>query len=246
MLGLDRCPVADQPVKNAVLDPVAAQFIVALRGIGWHQHAPHRRHAQQHQPFLGIGDIVDIGQVRQVIGQFELGRQAQEAFGIGEAVEFDAQPLAHDGIRAVCADQIIAAQLVDAGHGFDPQINAVVVLLERSASGCRSALGIGILGETIGQRAREVILFALDAEGIARDIAEFGHVEFDHFARLAITPVIDRRLEPAFEQHRRDADAIELFQRRRMEGRSAQILRAIFPGFKHDNIDACLGQQASP
>jgi hypothetical protein len=88
-----------------------------------------------------------------------------------------------------------------------------------------------------------VILLALDAEGIAGDIGDFGKVEIDHLAAAPVAPVIDRRLQPAIEQHRRDADAVEHFQRGRVEGGGAQILRAIPTGFKDDDILPRLGQQ---
>ena len=64
-----------------------------------------------------------------------------------------------------------------------------------------------------GERAREVVLFALDAKRIARDIADFRQVEIYYVTTLAVTPVVHRCFEPALDQQRGDRDLVEHFQR---------------------------------
>ena len=103
--------------------------------------------------------------------------------------------------------------------------------------------GIGELFKPGCQRATNVILLALDAKRIAGSIGNFRHVEIDEFAGMTITPMIDRSLEPALEQHRGDADLVEHLQRRRMEGRGTHVLRAVVPGFEHNHVDPCFRKQ---
>ena len=72
------------------------------------KHAPKPRHAQQHQPFLRIGDIIHIGDVGERVFEGEIGRGDQKQFRIGKALEFDAERLSHRAAGAVRCDQIAA------------------------------------------------------------------------------------------------------------------------------------------
>src|SRR3546814_4724521 len=57
-----------------------------------------------------------------------VGRQRQKAFGIGEAFEFDVQPLADGRIGAVGGDHIVGAILLDRQWAFDADRDPVGIL----------------------------------------------------------------------------------------------------------------------
>ena len=84
--------------------------------------------AQQHQPLVGVGHVVDVGQIGQVLGQLVADRHHQEPLRVLLALELDAERAAHRRVRAVRSDHPRGSQLDQLVRGADRQRDLSVVL----------------------------------------------------------------------------------------------------------------------
>ena len=101
----------------------------------------------------------------EIIGDFDVER----AIGIGEALELDAELLAHDAARTLPAHQIAASdRLVLAGCVDDMGNHTVGALLERGELGCKAHVDIRVRLRHLG-RLQDL---SLDIQKAVRDSVE--------------------------------------------------------------------------
>ena len=179
-----------------------------------------------------------------MIGQFGFGCQAKEFLRISEAVKLGPYPFADEAVGAVRPDEPITAEPLDVMCGFGVNGDAARILLVGQEPSAEPHFCTGLGRHSFSQRTRQMILLALDAIGISCLVLDLRQVKLNHFARLTVPPMIDRRLQSAVEQHRRNADLVKHLKRRRMKSGGPQILRAIFTRFDHDRFDARARQQS--
>ena len=196
------------------------------RDVGWDHHAPQFGDAQQDAPFVVVGDVVDAGEAIEMTLDRVARRQRQEALWVGETLERDAGPFAHDRIRAVRPDQIVGADSFDGDRGFDENADPALILIERQDAPIEAhAAGVHRL-ELRGHEPRQLILLALQAVGMRRHVGQFAEIEFDDRAGLAIAVMIARRAEAVFLELVEHAEFVEHVERRRVERRGAHVLGA--------------------
>ena len=194
---------------------------------------------EQVRPFLGIGDVIALGiaVLPEVVGDFDI----QGAVGIGEALEFDAELLAHDAACAFAADEIGAANdfrfAGRAGH------------LRRH--------GVGALGECrkrrrqpqvdVGMRLRERERFLHDLDPLAlqhigktRIVREVAVIELGDQPVVVAVPIVEQRRDDAARLELVvEADAVEHFQGRGMVGsRARHLFEEIVLAQRLDQADA--------
>ena len=212
-------------------DPaIAHHLIVAFLRLRGEHAAPQAlaviaRHLHQRNPALGMRTIIAQTETEQG-AQVDRSRHDVETFWPGEPVEGRADGLAHDAAPAIAADEITAAECLDAS-----------VLELRVAFG---AIGVLSHGENvhgpmqdkvrIGARGVQrdidgLVLFELDHIGVVRNAGQPPKIEFrDDFMRDAVAPLKVRRLEALFENGAGETQLVEQIERRGLQGGGAMIL----------------------
>ena len=213
--GTTRCSMLCMWSSDSSLLPVG---ILRRR----HQHAPKPRHPQQHQPFQRIGDVVHVGDVGQRLLEREIGRGDPEQLGIGEALELDAERAAHRAARAVGGDHVTARDLDRPGRGAGRHRHAVVVLADRRHLMAEADLG-AFGAQLLFEKPHQLPLLALHAVGVVGVAGEQREIEGRDRAGLAVAELPGRRLQPDLDHARHELELVEQVERRRMEGRAAQL-----------------------
>ena len=89
--GVQEVPVAGRgrPRLAAAPGPARGSVSAVVRRVrvGREQDPPVLRRAQQHQPLVGVEDVVDGRDARQVPGEVLAGGDDQEPLGVGDALE---------------------------------------------------------------------------------------------------------------------------------------------------------------
>src|SRR3546814_19211832 len=93
-----------------------------------------------------------------------VGRQRQKAFGIGEAFEFDVQPLADGRIGAVGGDHIVGAILLDRQWAFDADRDPVGILRDAQYAALEQRPAMRMRIEPGTEQPRQLELFALQTD----------------------------------------------------------------------------------
>ena len=172
----------------------------------------------------------------EIIGDFDVER----AIRIGEALELDAELLAHDAARTLPAHQIAASdRLVLAGCVDDMGNHTVGALLERGELGCKAHVDIRMRLRHLERLLDDLDALALQHIGEAGVVLEMDMVEFGDQLLLVAVPVVKHRCDdPARLDPLVEADAVEHFQRRRMVGpRPRHLIEKIVLAQRLDHHD---------
>ena len=188
------CPVGQKPLEPRLqrLGPGQRVGIVVLAGREMDAPALGRAFpVEQVRPFVGIGDVVAVGIAvpPEIMGDLDI----EGAVGIGEALEGDAELLAHDAARALAADEIAAADRLAAGRlGGD-----AVGILNKAGEARREPQidQLVRLGE-LQRLLDDLDALALQHVGKARVVLQHRVIERGH-EPFAAVPVMEHRGDDA-------------------------------------------------
>ena len=243
--GLVGDSLGQQALQTALHRLVAHDLVVCFFHLGGKQNAPQRGHAQQHTPLFGVGAIVHIAQLGQVVGVFKRGGNHQKTLGISEAFELNVLAFAHRTPGPIGADQIVTLHLVGLAIGAQARGHAIGGLVNAFDLGVEVHRDMGHGVELVFDQLGELPLLALQAIRVVGVTAQQLHVELSDQALLAIALLGIARNQALGNEAIGQTQGGQHVQGGRVEGGRAQIQTQGGGRFGHGHPHACAGQHQS-
>lgn len=179
--------------------------------------------AQQEEPFLGVGDVVDVGDVRDQGAEVGGGAGDQEPLGVGEPLERHAQQAPCGGAGAVGGDQEAAVQCLGPRGAVPFDHDTVLGDPDRGGLDAVVQCDVGFVHQSLDEHPHQVLLVELEAVRVLRLVLEQCEVELGDQTLLAVAVLVARHREPLGVHLRRQAQLVEQFEGRRMERRGPPV-----------------------
>ena len=234
-----------QHALHAGLDSAFRQHLrLPLRRIGRQQQPPEAPRTEQDEPLLRVGDIGDVRQFGDHRMEGEGGGERQVDLRDRHPLEADLDRLPHRAPRAIGADQEGAGEVLGAAIlAQDGQGHAVGILADRGRPRIIDELDIRVVGQAVAQQPGQPPLLALQPVGVGGVVLQQAEVEGGDRPGRAV-PELPFRADQPHRQHRlHHAEPVQHVERRRVEGRGAEIIRQVALGLDDGDGDALLRQR---
>ena len=220
--------IARQKALQLRLDEfVAEDFFRRVIDIGRKVHAPafRLRPFEQVGPLLRVGEVIAVG-VTVILVEIVANGDGQRAFGVGVALELDAERFAHDAAAAFGADDVTAADgLFIAGGIGDDGFDAVAVLRERHEFGRHADIAHLRFTQYLHGFVDDLGALALEHVWKARVVLQHRMIKLgEHRIGFAIPVLHGRRNQTALFKALIQAEVVEHFERDRVDAAGARLL----------------------
>ena len=214
--------LGDHTLQSPLGAFVAERLIVGLVVGHWEKGSPKIDGAQEHHPFVGIGDIVDVGEIGHVVGQFIGRRDHEVAVGVGHAIERATERLSHSARGTVGPDDSIGLDCLAVGQYSGSTLGP---LFDSPDGRTEAHIDQRVRRKLFEKDLAQLELFALKAKRVVRDVTQFAEVESGHDsdATISIGEVLGD--EAAGDHLVDDAVRPEQFEGRGMKRGGPQLAR---------------------
>ena len=217
----------------------AHQLLGGVAGPGRHQQPPQARHADEHEPGLGVGDIGDRREVLEMGREIVFRRGAEPELGEGQPRKLDPRADADYARCAVGGDQITPGQGLRATRPVHVEHDhAIGILAGGDRSGGEPDFGLLHPLQDVDDDTVELVLLGLHPVGVAGVVLQDAEVPLGDDAARGVAVLPDGADYALGDQRLDHAELVQHVEGRRVEGRGAEVERQAVAGLDQGHRDA--------